>query len=69
MRAAMRILSLVMLIVAIAFVLIAVSTPTLGSVFYLGSIRLGAEQWRVFYVIYVVILVALFVGSFFVRRK
>ncbi len=69
MRVFMRVLSLIMFVIAVVFVIIAVSVPTLGSVFYIGNFRFGAEQWRVCYVIYVVIMAALFAGSFFVKKK
>ncbi len=69
MRAAMRVISIVMFIIAAIFVIIAISVPTLGSVIYIGSFRFGAEQWRVCYVIYAVIMLSLFIGSFFVKRR
>ena len=69
MRAAMRVISIVMFIIAAIFVIIAISVPTLGSVIYIGSFRFGAEQWRVCYVIYAVIMLYLFIGSFFVKRR
>ena len=69
MRVFMRVLSLIMLVIAVVFVLVAVSTPTLGSVIYIGEFRFGVEQWRVCYVIYVVVMAAFFVGSFFVKKK
>lgn len=69
MKAALRILSLVMLIVAVIFVLCAVSCPTLGSVIYIGSLGFGPEQWLVCYKLYLLVMVCLFAASFFVRRK
>ena len=38
----LRLISIVMLIVAVVFVYCAVSCPTLGSVFYIGSVRIDA---------------------------
>ncbi len=65
----LRIISLLMFIVAVVFVFIAISCPTCGSVFYIGSIRIGADVWRVFYAIYAIVMVLLFLSSFFVRKK
>lgn len=65
----LRIISLLMFIVAVVFVFIAISCPTCGSVFYIGSIRIGADVWRVFYAIYAIVMVLLFLASFFVRKK
>ena len=63
-RVIMRVLSVVMLIIAAVFVIVAISVPTLGSVIYIGKFEFGVEQWRVCYVMYVVVMIALFVGSF-----
>lgn len=65
----LRIFSLIMFIIAVVFVFIALSCPTCGSVFYIGSIRIGSEVWRVFYAIYAIVMVLLFVASFFVPKK
>lgn len=64
----LRLISLVMLVVAIIFVVCALSNPTLGSVFYIGSIPIGVDVWRAFYAVYVLVMVALFVASFFVKK-
>ncbi len=64
-----RIISLVMLVVAVVFVLIAISSPTLGQTIYIGSFAFGAEQWRVCYAIYAIVMVAMFIASFFVKDK
>lgn len=65
----LRLISLVMLIIAVIFVICALSCPTCGSVFYIGSLRIGSEVWRVFYAIYAIVMVLLFILSFFVRKK
>ena len=65
----LRLISLVMFVVAVIFVACALSCPTCGSVFYIGSIRIGADVWRAFYAIYAIVMVLLFVLSFFVRKK
>lgn len=64
----LRLISLVMLIVAIIFVGVALSCPTCGSMIYIGPFQFGAEQWRFCYAVYVVVMVALFGYSFLVRE-
>jgi hypothetical protein len=58
-----------MLIVAIVFVLCALSNPQLGHVIYIGNLEFGAKQWRVCYLVYVIVMAALFIASFFVKKK
>lgn len=65
----LRLISLVMFVVAVIFVACALSCPTCGSVFYIGPLRIGAEVWRAFYAVYALVMVLLFVLSFFVRKK
>lgn len=65
----LRLIALVMLIVAVVFVFCALSNPALGSVFYIFGIRIGADVWRAFYKFYAIVMVALFVISFFVKKK
>ena len=67
-RNKLRIASLIMFIIAVIFVFIAVSVPTLGRVIYIGGYKFGADQWRVCYKAYVVIMIALFAASFFVKK-
>lgn len=67
-RLILRVISLVMLIVAIVFLSIALTHPEFGSVFYIGNLRIGVEIWWAFYIIYAVVMVGLFVASFFVGR-
>ena len=45
----LRLISLIMLIVAVVFVFCALSCPTLGKTIYIGNFAFGAEQWRVCY--------------------
>ncbi len=66
-KAILRLVSLAMFAVAVVFVFIAVSAPTLGRTVYIGSFRFGAEQWRVCYAIYAAVMGALFLASFFVK--
>lgn len=68
-RTVLRLISLGMFVIAVIFVVCALSAPTLGRTFYIGSIAIGAEVWRVFYGVYVIAMVGLFVGSFFVKRN
>ena len=65
----LRLISLVMFVVAVIFVVCALSCPTCGSVFYIGPLRIGADVWRAFYAVYAIVMVLLFVLSFFVRKK
>ncbi len=68
-KAILRLIGFTMLITAAVFVLCALSNPGLGRVFYIGSIRIGADVKRIFYAVYVVVIAALFGISFFVKDK
>lgn len=68
-RVVLRIISLVMLIIAVVFVACALSNPTFGSVFYIFGIPIGAKVWRTFYLVYVICMIALFAVSFFIKKK
>lgn len=63
----LRVISLLMLLVAIVFVCIAVTHPTLGRAVYIGPFKFGYKQWRVCYAAYVIVMISLFVASFFVK--
>jgi len=65
----LRICSLVMLIVAVIFVLCALSNPGLGRTIYIGGFKFGAEQWRICYAFYIVVMLGLFIASFLIKRK
>ena len=69
MKKALRIISGIMLIVAIIFLSVALTHPELGTAFYIGTWKIGAAVWRAFYAVYAVTMVALFVSSFFVKKK
>lgn len=69
LRRTLRLISLVMLAAAVVFVICAMSCPTLGSTIYIGSFAFGAEQWRICYLVYVIVMVYLFAVSFFVKDK
>lgn len=67
MKRKLRLISLMMLFVAIIFVGVALSCPTCGHTLYIGDFRFGAEQWRFCYGVYVVIMIVLFGYSFWVK--
>ena len=69
MKKIFRIISLIMLIIAVVFVVIALSVPTLGRTIYIGGYEFGAKQWHVCYAIYVIVMASLFIASFFVKEK
>lgn len=58
-----------MLIVAVVFVFCALSNPALGMRIYIGRFVFGAAQWRFCYQVYVIVMVGLFVTSFFVKDR
>ena len=68
-RKRLRSISLAMLVVAVVFVFCALSCPPLGRTIYIGDFKFGAEQWRVCYAVYALVMVFLFVVSFFVKNK
>lgn len=68
-RTALRLASLAMFVIAVIFVVCALSAPNLGRTFYIGNIAIGAKVWRVFYGVYAIATVGLFVGSFFIRKE
>ena len=65
----LRIISGVMLAVAIVFFAYAIMHPEGGSVFYLFNQPIGSEIWRAFYVLYLAVMLSLFIASFFVGEK
>ena len=69
MKKKLRLISLAMFVIAVAFVLCALSAPNLGRTIYIGSYAFGAAQWRVCYAAYAVVMAALFAVSFFVKKK
>lgn len=68
-RVILRVISLIMFVIAVIFVGIALSCPTCGSVFYIGSFRVGADVWRAFYKLYAIVMVLLFTLSFIIPKK
>ena len=69
LKVILRTISILMFIVAVIFVAIALSNPALGSVFYIGNVRIGVEELHTFYNIYIIVMISLFIASFFVKRK
>ena len=69
MKKKLRIISLAMLVIAIVLIVCALSAPNLGHAIYIGNYRFGAEQWRICYAIYGIVMAALFISSFFVKEK
>ena len=65
----LRLISGIMLVVAIVFVFCALACPTLGKTIYIGDYAFGAEQWRFCYKIYAIVMVALFGASFIIKEK
>lgn len=68
-RRTLRLISLVMLIVAVIFVFCALSNPALGTTIYIGNFAFGAEQWRFCYKIYALVMIVLFGVSFFIKDR
>lgn len=65
----LRIIGLIMLFAAVVFVACALSNPALGTAFYIGGVRIGAKVWRVFYGIYVCVMLGIFAASFLIGRS
>lgn len=63
-----RLLSFLMLIIAVIFVICALSCPTLGHTIYIGGFSFGAKEWRIGYLIYLLIMISFFIGSFFMKN-
>ena len=68
-RMLLRFISILMFVAAVVFVIIAVSCPTLGRVFYIGSFRVDGDVLHIVYNIYLVIMVLLFLLSFIGKRE
>ena len=68
LKSALRLISFVMLIVAIIFLAVALTHPELGTVFYIGNLKIGSEIWRAFYAVYAIVMIALFGVSCCVKK-
>ena len=64
-----RFIGMLMLIVAVAFVIMAISAPQMGHVFYIGSFKVDAHVKRIFYLVYLIAAVMLLTASFLIKRK
>ena len=60
----LRRIAFVMLMVAVMFVGYALYHPEAGSAFYIGSFYIGSSVWRKFYIVYVLVMGALFLASY-----
>ena len=68
-KVVLRLISLLMFVAAVVFVIIAVSCPTLGHVFYIGSFRVDGDVLHIVYNIYLIIMVLLFLLSFIGKKE
>jgi hypothetical protein len=68
-KSILRVVSLVMLIIAIVFLSYVFTHPEVGTVFYIGTLKIGSSIWRAFYLVYAIVMVVLFSISFFVKGK
>ena len=68
-RGILRIISLLMLLAAVIFLFCALSCPTLGHTIDIGGFTFGAKQWRIGYLLYVLVMAGLFAASFLVKKK
>ena len=67
-RKKMRLASLAMLVISVVFVACALQNPQLGRTFYVFSIPIGAEIWRIFYGLYAAVTAGLLSASFWVKK-
>lgn len=67
-RIVLRVISLIMFVVAVVFISAALANPGFGRVFYIGDFRVDSEVWHTFYNIYAIVMILLFVLSFFVGK-
>lgn len=65
----LRTISFMMLLAAAIFVFCALACPTLGQTIYIGDFPFGAAQWRICYLVYIIVMTALFAASFFVKNN
>ena len=60
----LRLISAVMLTVAVIFVICAMCCPTCGNTVTVFGLRIGGDFWRTCYALYILTMCALFLGSF-----
>lgn len=63
----LRIIAVCMIIVAIVFVVVALSNPGFGNVWTIGKFTITAPIKRMFYAGYALIILGLLIASFFVK--
>ncbi len=68
-RKILRVISLIMLVVAVVFVYIALHCPTCTVPKYVLGFRTTLDMWKTFYKGYVVVMALLFFASFFFKKK
>lgn len=68
-KVVLRLISLAMFVIAVIFVIIAMSNPTLGRVFYIGFLRVDGDVLKVFYMVYLVIMILLLLLSFIGKKE
>ena len=68
LKSVLRLISFAMLIVAIIFLAVALTHPELGTVFYIGNLKIGSEIWRAFYAVYAIVMITLFGVSCCVKK-
>ena len=69
LKIVLRTISIIMFIVAVVFIAVALSNPALGGVFYIGDFRVDADVLHTFYNTYAIVMISLFIISFFVKKK
>ncbi len=62
-KTVLKTISIIMLIAAVIYLSYALTHPEFGQVFYIGNFAVGPELWRLFYLIYAVIMAGLFAIS------
>ena len=62
-KTVLKTISILMFIAAVIYISYALTHPEFGEVFYIGNFAVGPELWRLFYLIYAVIMAGLFAIS------
>lgn len=65
----LRLISLFLFLVAVVFIICAMSCPQCGSVFYIGSFKVTVRVMHWFYNSYILVMLLLFLVSFFLPKK
>ena len=69
LRIILRVVSLIMLAAAVVYIWVCLHAPTMGHTMYICGHKFDAEQWKICYAIYLIIMLMLFVSSFLIRKK